>query len=183
MFLDINKKLSRLVILAALLSMNSYASANEWKFDSRKNENCVVLTSVHEKETGKKIADIGMIKLSTAHAENITEFDKNLFFGDIGFVLEKKRRFKTEKGVGVQINSKSASAFMEYTINDSRRNKQIIYISSSLDSFNLVNSLRNDEELIFEFNSSSHEVVYGIVSADNFTQSYDKYIKCSDTLE
>lgn len=84
--------------------------------------------------------------------------------------------------MGVQVTSESVNTYFSY-IQDSREESEgFVYTLSNTESLNMIDSFMNKEELTLEFNASSSEVKYGIITSENFIKLYVEFNQCVKTL-
>lgn len=164
-----------------VLSTNTYAK--DWDFKEDKSKSCIVLSPIYAVETQKKIANIGILKLSSQEVDKITESERDLFLNGLIFIVETKDSFKTMKGVGAHVTSKSIDTSLNYRENTTPKNKNTIYTSSNVDTLNMIDALMNNEDLTFEFNTLSSGIEYGLVSAKDFKKNFNGFDTCYKALE
>ena len=164
-----------------VLSTNTYAKG--WDFKEDKSKNCIVLSPIYAVETQKKIANIGILKISSQEVDKIPESERDLFLNGLIFIVETKDSFKAMKGVGAHITSKSINTTLSHRENTTPKNKETIYTSSNIDTLNMIDALMNNEDLTFEFNTPSSGIEYGLVSAKDFKKHFHDFVTCSKELE
>jgi len=167
----------------SILVLSTTTQAKGWDFKENKGENCVVLSPVYDVNTKRRIASIGLLKINSHELDKLAESERDLFLRGLTFVLETKRQFKTVRGVGVQLTSRSLNISLSYRNSERAKNKRNIYTSSNAGSFEIVDALNKNEDLTIEFNTPSSGTQYGMVSYKAFKKQYAKFDKCQKRLE
>lgn len=174
--------LSYFLIISLSLLLSTKASAS-WRVKAHEHKSCSLESKVVDKETGRKLAYIGVMKLSREQGEKADDLVRNLFVFDSNLVMETRSRFNVEKGVGVQLTSPSISEYLDYVSVDDKRKRFNLYSGSRRVKESVIEALLKGEDITIEFNTSSYQTRYGILSSKKFTKSYHRFEDCLATLE
>lgn len=162
------------VVTSLALSTNTYGKG--WDFKEDNGENCIVLSPVYAVETQKKIANIGILKLSSQEVDKVPESERDLFLNGLIFIVETNASFKAMKGVGAHISSRSINLSLNYREYTTPKNKNTIYCSSNIDTLTMIDSLMNNEDLTIEFNTPSSGLEYGLISSKYFKKHFHDFV-------
>jgi hypothetical protein len=170
-------------LMSALATMSFSSYANDWVMENKENKHCTLIGAILDKKSGERIAYFGLVKASNLIDEKEAFLLNSILMSDTGLLMQNIRQFEVERGVGVNITSKTMSEYMDFVPSNDYKNKpSILYTASARVRDNVVAVLSNNEDITFEFNTSTQSVIKGIISAKDFAKDYVKFKSCTEEL-
>lgn len=185
MFFRNKAQILSLVSLLVTLSIPADTKADDWSFEGDTGNGCKIAATVNDSVSGHKVAYMGLIRLSNDELNNISnDFEYYILSSDTGFFVESiGSRFKVEAGVDAQLTSKSINLTMSYISNSEAGSNDFIYSLTNSESMDLIDALKNKEEMKLELTTASSTTIYGVIKAESFTKSYEKFNQCLTMLD